>query len=285
MKKLFNTIKYTTVALLVLGTSSCDALLDEEVTDFGATPVLVQFENISSKAFFIQTDEHPVYTYEVPVTLIGGKNQPINKAVDVTVSVDPSSTAKEGVEFNLLTNQVTIPAGEMSANIEIEVLSENLDAFDPKTVVLDIQSAGLTISEDSSTSIVLQAACELDMESFIGTYKAVESGLFGAATREVEIVAGPEANTLLIKGLAKTNSEIVMELSEDPTVPNITYRSQEFGAVLYVHSTYGDAWATTIKPSSSIYGSCDNALDLEFKVCVGVGCFGGSVKAKLTKID
>lgn len=46
----------------------------------------------------------------------------------------------------------------MTANVEIEVLSENLDAFDPKTIVLDIQSSDLTISDDPSTKIVLQAA-------------------------------------------------------------------------------------------------------------------------------
>lgn len=51
---------------------------------------------------------------------------------------------------------------------------------------------------------------------------------------------GPEPNTLLIKGLTGGNGETIIELSEDPTKPTITYRSEEFGAVLYVDSGDGD---------------------------------------------
>lgn len=283
MKNIIFKFKYLVVALVILGTSSCDALLDDEVTDYGNTPVLVQFLEQSETANFIQTPENPVYTYEVPVTLIGGKNQPIDESVEVTVAVASESTAQEGVEFNLVDNTVTIPAGEMTANVPIEVLSENLDAFDPKTLVLEITSSSLTISEASTTNIVLQAACQLNMDSFIGTYTAVQSGILGEGTYDVEVTAGPEPNTLLITGIDSPGSETVIELSEDPTDPTIIYRSQEFDAVLYVHSTYGDAWATTIKPESSSYASCNNSMFLEFKLCVGAGCFGGSIVVDLTK--
>lgn len=284
MKRIFSKLKYITVAALALSLSSCDAILDDSVTDFGATPVLVQFATDAETANFIQTDANPVYTYEIPVTLIGGRNQPIDQPVDVTVAVDPSSTAVEGVEFNLVTSQTTIPAGEMTANVVIEVLSENLDPFDPQTVVLDITSSDLTISEDSTTEIVLQAACEYDLSGFIGSYNVTQSGMFGAGTYVAEVSEGPEPNTLLVENLRSPGSQTIIELSTDPTNPTITFRSEELGAALYVHSSYGDTWATTITPGDSSYGSCDNALNLEFKLCVSVGCFAGTSVHEMVKI-
>lgn len=284
MKNIIHKLKFVTVAALTLSLGACDAILDDEVTDYGATPVLVKFVNSAETANFIQGDDNPVYTYEVPVTLVGGRNQPINEDVTVTVAVDPSSTAVEGQEFNLLTETVTISAGDMTAPVQIEVLSSNLDPFDPKTVVLDITSSSLTVAEDSTTAITLQAACEFDLSGFYGTYDATQAGILGAKTMTVTVSEGPAENTLLLTGLNGTaTSETVIELSTDPTNPTITYRSQEFGAVLYVHGTYGDAWATTITPGSSSYGSCDNALNLKFKLCVGVGCFGGDISVNMVK--
>ena len=258
--------------------SSC--FVEDDKIDFGDTPVLVQFANSAVTANFIRDDVNPgIFTYDIPVVLIGGKNQPISKSVDVTVSIDPSSTATEGVEFNLLTSSLTIPAGQTSAPIQIEVLTENLDPDDPKTLVLSIDSSSLTISDSFKTSIDLQAACPFDITTFYGTYDATGDG--GDYT--VEVVEGPAENTLLVTNLTSQGGETVIELSTDPTVPTIEYRSKEFDAALQVHSYYGNMWATTVSAETSSYKSCDNSLYLEFKRCVGAGCFGGTKKAQLTK--
>lgn len=277
------TMKKLKLVLILLVSSfvlhSC--LLDDDEVDFGDTPVLVQFANSTVTANFIKDEANPeTFTYDIPVTIIGAKNQPLNRAVDLSVSVDPSSTATEGVEYNLLSNSVTISAGQMSTNVQIEVLSENLDPDDPKTLVLAIETASETISESFKTSVDLQAACPFDITTFYGSYDAVEDGQYEYV---VEIMEGPVANTLLITNLYETGGETVIELSQDPTDPTIIFRSREFDAVLYVNATYGDLWATTLTPESSSYKSCDNSMFLDFKRCVGAGCFGGSVKVALTK--
>lgn len=258
--------------------SSC--LVEDDYLDFGDTPVLVQFENSAVTANFIKDDVNPeTFTYDIPVVLIGGKNQPIGESVEVTVSVDPSSTATEGVEFNLLDNMVTIPAGATSAPIQIEVLSGNLDPEDPKTLVLNIESSSLTISDSFKTSIDLQAACPFDITNFYGTYDA--SGT--SSDYVVEVSEGPAENTLLVTNLNNKGGETVIELSSDPTVPTIIYRSKEYDAAYDVHSFYGNMWATTLSPEKSSYKSCDNSISLEFKRCVDAGCFGGTIVAQLTK--
>lgn len=282
MKNILYKLKIVAVAVLTLSLGSCEAILDDEIKDYGDTPVLVQFSETEITANFIQTDASPVYTYDIPVTLIGARNQPIDRPVDVTVGIASSSTATEGVEFNLVDSNVTIPAGEMTADVQIEVLSDNLDPFDPKTLVLEIVSSSEVISETDDTNVVLQAACEYNLEGFYGTYDALEDGQFEYV---VVVEEGPAPNTLLVHNLYETNGETVIELSEDPTAPYITYRSEEFSAVLYVNATYGDLWATTSTPTASSYGSCDNSMSLVFKRCVGAGCFAGTVSIELTKQD
>ena len=283
MKKIF--LNYQLILVAVLGSvmfSSC--LVEDDAIDFGDTPVLVQFENTSITANFIKEEDNPeTYVYDIPVTLIGAKNQPLDRAVDVTVAVSSSSTATEGVEYNLLTKNVTIPAGQMSAPVQIEVMSGNLDPFDAKTLVLDITAASENISESFQTSVDLQAACPFDITTFYGTYDASGDTGAGVADFTVEISEGPAENTLLVENLYNGGGTSVIELSTDPTNPTIIYRSQEFDAPLYVHPSYGDLWTTTLTPETSSYKSCDNSLYLEYRRCVSIGCFGGTKVNTLTK--
>ncbi|WP_417443659.1 hypothetical protein [Joostella sp.] len=279
MKKIALNIKII-MAVLVSSLTLSSCLLDDDVTDFGATPVLAQFESQSITANFIQTPENPVYSYDIPVVIIGGENQPIGEDVEVVISADPSSTAVEGVDYNFNgETTVTIPAGEMSTNITIDIISEPADPFDPKTLVLKIDSASKTISEDDKIDVKLQAVCELDLSSFVGSYTATE----GSSTYTSEVTMGPEANSLNVTGLYGKDGNTIIKLSSDPTDPTITYLSQEYDSALYVHSSYGNVWATTSSPELSSYNSCDNSMVLEFKRCVSIGCFGGTVKVSLVK--
>jgi len=283
MKKIV--INYQLILIAVLGSfmfSSC--LVEDDAIDFGDTPVVVQFENDAVTANFLKADVDPeTFVYDIPVALVGAKNQPLDKAVDLTVSISPNSTATEGVEYNLLTESVTIPAGQMSVPVQIEVLSGNLDAFDPKTLVLDITSASVNISDSFQTSVELQAACPFDISVFYGTYDATGDSPTGVADYTVEVSEGPEENTLLLKNLYNTNGETVVELGTDVLNPTIDYRSKEFGAAFDIHPSYGDIWATTVTSGTSTYKSCDGTLNLEFKRCVGAGCFGGTKSMTLTK--
>ncbi|MBO0590103.1 hypothetical protein I2486_01665 [Cellulophaga sp. E16_2] len=280
MKNIFNKIKLIASVVLVSMYISCDSILEQDETDFGTGPVVVQFENNSVTANFLQTEENPVYIYTIPLEIIGGINEPLDHAVNITVSIDPNSTAIEGNEYIFSGNKdVTLAAGEMSINVEVSVLSENLDPFDPKTLILQIESTSEIVSDSNKTSVTFQAACILEVSSFVGTYTALQDG----DTYTVNVIEGPEANTLELTNLYDTGGRTIIELGDDPTNPIINFRSEELDAALYVDATYGDLWATTITPESSSYISCSNYMLLEFKRCVGAGCFAGSEIIALTK--
>jgi hypothetical protein len=160
------------------------------------------------------------------------------------------------------------------------VISENLDPFDPKDVVLAITSSSEGVSETNTTTVKLQAACQLDLSSFVGTYTAEKST---GSVYNVEVTLGPVANTLNIENLDERGGNTVIELNTDVTNPTIIYRSEEFNAYTYIHAAYGEVWATTLTPEASSYNSCDNSMSLEFRRCVSIGCFGGTRQIELTK--
>lgn len=270
--------RYIAAILSVFLMSSCDAILDQDETDFGQGPILAQFAKPSETANFIT--DGSVATYNVPIAIVGGDNQPINSPVEITISVDPSSTATAGVEFSLEKTSYTVMPGDLSVDAEIKVNTDNLDPFDAKTLVLKIDSSSQGVSESNKTNIVLQAVCELDMSGFVGNYTSTTSRVAGERTSTVEL--GPYPNSLLITNAeAYGGDEILAVLSGDVTNPTITYIEEE--AVLTVHPVYGDIWATTISPGLSTYNSCDYSMKLEFKRCVSIGCFGGSRKITLIK--
>ncbi|NRT15045.1 hypothetical protein HNP99_001392 [Flavobacterium sp. 28A] len=272
MKNLIKKSKVAALLLVMVGFSSCDAVLDQEKTDFGTGPVLAQFTNSSISANFIKDGTEQ--TYNIPLTIVGGRNLALNEPIQVTVSADASSTAVSGTEYTLETTTFTIPAGEMTVNVPIKVATSSLDPFDAKTLVLKIDSSSKGVSENNKTSVVLQAVCELDLNNFVGTYTTNDSGV----SKQSTVTLGALPNSLLIK----TGSEkIYIELNTDVTNPTITY--VEEGAVLSVSSTYGDIWATTVTAEQSTYGSCDYSLNLEYKRCVSIGCFSGTKTKTMVK--
>lgn len=272
MKNIINKSKVVALLLIMVAFSSCDAILDQEEIDFGKGPILAQFVQKSVVANFIK--DGAIQTYDIPLTIIGGKNEPINEPITVTISVDPSSTAVSGSQYTLESTTYTIPAGEMSVNAKIKVPTANLDPFNAKTLVLKIDSSSKGVSESNKTKVVLQAVCSLNLNNFVGTYNTKTDGV--AATSVVTLGTNP--NTLLI---TTGPEKILIQLSTVVTKPTITFVDK--GAVLGINSTYGDIWATTITPQSSTYNSCDYSLNLKYKRCVGAGCFAGEIVKTMVK--
>jgi len=160
MKKNIFKLSYITAILSVFLIVSCDAILEEDITDFGKGPVIVQFTKSSSTGAFLQDENEIVYTYDVPVAFNGGDNLPSTEAVTLTIAVSSESTATEGVEFTVAAKEITIPAGSNTAIVQIMVNSAVLDNENPKTAVLEIVSSSITPSNGKEkTTITLQATC------------------------------------------------------------------------------------------------------------------------------
>lgn len=216
MKNTIRKITFILASVVVAAfSSSCDALLDQDETDFGQGPIVVQFPEAAISSNFLQDGSGAVYSYEVPIEYFGADGLPLDKEVTFSIAVDAtSSTAVEGTEFSLGETEFTIPAGSNSASAVIMVNSENLDSNDPKQAVIEIVSSSETVSSNKAKiAITLQAICPSNLEgdyaytsngrevtitsTGTGTYSLSADDAFGG---EYPIYFSDVCNTLTITG-------------------------------------------------------------------------------------
>ncbi len=71
-----------------------------------------------------------------------GEQENLNKALTVQFEITDESTAIEGIDFEPLPRQVTIPAGKMNVRLPVKVINDRIDEPDEKIVIaLDIPCA------------------------------------------------------------------------------------------------------------------------------------------------
>ena len=154
------------VLLTALFSQSC--IVDDEVdSGFTEGPRAVGFlEPFESVAYF---EDLGAVRREFPVSLIGGADGLVSPgAITVNFSVDPSSTAVEGVEFNFVnaSNVVTIPANGTFVQIPIDVNTANLNPTMKTTLRLIITStneAGTTVSTLNETFDIIFVGCQSEV--------------------------------------------------------------------------------------------------------------------------
>jgi hypothetical protein len=150
--------------------SSCDALLDQDETDFGKGPILAQFANPVSELNIIKNEENTPVVYEFDIAYFGGRGVALDKDVTISIATSAQSDVAEGTGFEILTPTLTIPAGSTSATGSIRILTEPLVPFDFKDIVLEITDSSESISEVNTLTLTLKA---LGADSLAGTYEVI----------------------------------------------------------------------------------------------------------------
>ena len=88
-------------------------------------------------------------------------NTDLNQSLTINFSIDPSSTAENGIDFSTIPTSITIPAGQSSASLPINVLTDGLgETMEVLTLNLDLPcdcasplSATLFIADESPLEI------------------------------------------------------------------------------------------------------------------------------------
>lgn len=197
------------------------------------------------------------------------------RTVSVSVVEDQTDLSSDNYSFN---PQVTIPANSYEGTLRVTGYNESLVLGEINSLVLEISSFSEENVSLSSDTITLSAFlnCPFDLESFVGTYAANEAG-YCDGCYNIEVVLGEDPNTLIISNLWEVGGQttLTLEPENDNKIDFI------FGEFLYVNSQYGNAF--TYNPSAvsgdaaddiSSFRTCDNYIDLWFRVCVDAGCFG-----------
>lgn len=159
-----------TIAAIVLAVSftSCDAILDQDETDFGKGPVLTTFTQTEAEVNIIKDAANTPKMFSFDISYAGGKNVALDKDVTVTIATKSTSEAKEGVEFELPVKTFTIPAGQTSASATIKILTGGLVPFDFKDIVLEIVDSSESVAENNTITITVKA---LGANSLAGRYE------------------------------------------------------------------------------------------------------------------
>jgi hypothetical protein len=135
---------------------------------FGTGPNLAAFSRSTMNFSVVATGEE--YVQEVPVKVKGPSTREITSPVTATISVDPSSTAVEGVHFRLDQNTVQIsPDNNLLAKLPITVLTAGVDAPLAETPVLVLKVSGATgannvIAGGQTVSINLNYLCDSNLQ-------------------------------------------------------------------------------------------------------------------------
>ena len=153
---------------------------NDEIDSYGPNATIVGFTTDFSSNFGTNLDES---TLTVPVDLISYSNETLPTSdVSVQWSVDASSTAVEGVDFDMPANtSVIIPTGSTVATIPIVVHPSGFDPFAPKVLVLNLVSASNAIvgAQYNQVSITLQGVCVSELE---GTYSTLTTRVENGTT-------------------------------------------------------------------------------------------------------
>ena len=148
--------------------------------------------------------------------------------------VDAGSNAIEGVHYRLLTSSVTIPAGKLAADVEVEGIYDNIEATDSLGFKLRLvmnEKLKWNLYKDSDmTKVVMYKSCPFDRNNFTG-YAMLSSvflrdypGEGNSYQRVVYTEPHPtESDMIIVRSALYNGYDITLRLhGEDPYQPLIT---------------------------------------------------------------
>jgi len=220
-----------------------------------------------------------LYTYAVQET-----NEIFNVPVSATVPadydrtfgvevIDKESNAVEGKHYKILSNTVTIKAGEMSTDVKVQGLYKNIDITDSlgfalRLVIPDTEQWSLYKNE---AKVVMQKICPFDIKNFKGYCKVTSSYLSSdyypkkVDLRLVtsDIVEGKE-NTIVVHGLYFDGYDMEIKFNrKDVLEPLVEMEEQICGSTGEAFNTiHGDGKLRLNQPTAytSFYSTNENFI-------------------------
>ena len=222
--------------------------------------------------------------FNVPVSATVPADYDRTFAVEI---LDKKSNAVEGKHYKLLSNTVTIKAGEMAANVEVQGNYESIEPTDSLGFALHliIPESNEWEMYGTETKVVLQKVCPFDINNFTG-YCTVTSTFFGGNDipnqnvdmRLITSDVAEEENTIILHGIYYDGYDTKIKFNtKDPLKPLIEMKEQVCGSTGEAFGTiYGNGNLLLNQPTSytSYYRTCENYL-LQF-VTVSVDNKDGS---------
>ena len=206
--------------------------------------------------------------FKVPVSTTAPADYDRTFGVEV---IDKESNAIEGRHYKILSNTVTIKAGEMTTNVEVEGIYKNIGITDSlgfalRLIIPETEQWGMYKKE---AKVVMQKVCPFDIKNFTGHCKVTSSYLssdyypLNVDLRLVssEVVEGKE-NTIVIRGLYFDGYDMEISFNrEDVLEPLVEMDEQICGSTGEAFNTiHGDGKLRLHQPAAytSFYSTNEN---------------------------
>ena len=213
--------------------------------------------------------------FSVPVASTVACNYDRTFGVEV---IDKGSNAIEGKHYRLLSNSVTIPAGQLAADVKVAGLYDNIEPTDSLGFVLKLvmpEQLKFDLYEDSDmTKVVMYKSCPFDRNNFTG-WCILTSLLLRdypgdnvSYQRLIRTEAHPsESNTVILRSCFYDGYDINITFNpEDPANPLVTMdkdqiisdESSVFGQILgdnHILTTHSNYYP-------SYFNSCQRFVEL-----------------------
>lgn len=208
-------------------------------------------------------------TFNIPVSATRDVDYDRTLAVEI---IDRESNAVEGKHYRLLSNTVTIKAGELATNVQVKGFYESLATTDSLGFALRlvIPEADEWDLYGTEAKVVLQKVCPFDIHNFTG-YCTVTSTFFssdnwtGVATMRLITteVDEEEENTIILHDLYYDGYDIKLKFdTEDDMEPLVEMEEQKLAstAEAFLGNIHGDGDLMISQPTAytSYFSTCED---------------------------
>lgn len=276
-------ILYMVASLLAMMTIACD----EQYITYNDKSYIMFSEQ---EQYVLVQEDQDYFSIDVATTVATNRDRTFGVEV-----IDKGSNAIEGMHYRLLSNSVTIPAGELAGQVKVKGIYENIGATDSlgftlKLIVPEEMEWKGVYEDASETKVVMYKSCPFDINNFTG-WCLVSSMMLQnypgeniSYQRVCKVVKHPtEPNTITFENFLYDGYDVNLTLHNDsPEEPIITMDADQvisdeasvFGQILgdnhilATHSPYNDSY----------YNSCQGFAVLWLHVYVeDLGAMVGTV--------
>lgn len=206
--------------------------------------------------------------FDVPVSATVPADYDRTFAVEV---IDSKSNAIEGKHYKILSNTVTIKAGEMAANVEVQGNYESIGITDSLGFALRliVPESEQWKMYGTETKVVFQKVCPFDINNFTG-YCKVTSTYFTNFMQNVDMrlvtsdVVEGEENTIVVHDYYYDGYDIKIKFNRNDVLePLIEMKEQICASTGEAFGTiHGDGKLLMNQPTNytSYYNTCQNFI-------------------------
>lgn len=209
--------------------------------------------------------------FQVPVSATRSADYDRTFAVEV---IDKESNAIEGRHYKILSNTITIKAGEMVGNVEVQGIYENIGITDSlgfalRLIIPEGQQWDLYKYNGIEAKVVMQKSCPFDVNNFTG-YCKVTSTYFSdyLSNTDLRLITSDAVNdtTIVLHGIFYDGYDTEITLSRENILEPVTSMEEQVCATTAeaFYTVYGDGKLLINQPTAytSYYNTCQKYMFL-----------------------